>query len=259
MELTYIYTLSDPMTNEVRYVGKCNNPKERYKAHLNKARDKNTHKRNWINKLRDFGLKPTFEIIDIVPINNWHFWERYWISQFKTWGFKLMNYTDGGDGSSNGNQGSFKPGQNSKKVVGYNNKFDKVYEFNSSTEASKLLNIHRSSIPTCCKYNDNSSKTIKGFTWFFYDDIKNISNDELIEKIKDRFTKNIKPNSGNFQKGGISPSSKKVNMYDMDNKLIKQFNSIKECYEHFNTYQDKISSIMKTYPHIYKGYILKSN
>ena len=39
------------------------------------------------------------------------FWETYWISQFKTWGYNLINYTEGGDGSTFGNQTSFKKGQ----------------------------------------------------------------------------------------------------------------------------------------------------
>ena len=49
MKYTYIYILIDPFTNQIRYVGKANNPKERYKNHKNRCRDKNTHKRNWIN------------------------------------------------------------------------------------------------------------------------------------------------------------------------------------------------------------------
>jgi len=46
MEKVYIYTLEDPISEEIRYVGKANNPINRFKNHLNSARDKNTHKRN---------------------------------------------------------------------------------------------------------------------------------------------------------------------------------------------------------------------
>lgn len=107
---TNIYTLRDPITNEIRYVGKTNNISERYKAHLNKARKHQIHKKNWINSLKNKGLKPIIEIIDIVPITEWIFWEKYWISQMKTWGFNLINYTEGGDGCTFGNQTSFKKG-----------------------------------------------------------------------------------------------------------------------------------------------------
>ena len=36
------------------------------------------------------------EIIDEVPEEEWEFWEQYWISQFKCWGFNLTNLTLGG-------------------------------------------------------------------------------------------------------------------------------------------------------------------
>lgn len=110
METTNIYILIDPITNKVRYVGKANNITQRYRAHLNRARKHQIHKKNWIEQLKKEGLKPIIEIIDIVPIDNWIFWEKYWISQFKTWGFDLINYTNGGDGCTFGNQTSFKKG-----------------------------------------------------------------------------------------------------------------------------------------------------
>ena len=47
----YIYTLSHPITKEVRYVGKTKNPKQRLRAHTNPARYRPTHKFNWIKKL----------------------------------------------------------------------------------------------------------------------------------------------------------------------------------------------------------------
>ncbi len=43
----YIYTLSDPNTNEVRYVGKTINIKRRYKQHLYDKRQ-TSHKNSWI-------------------------------------------------------------------------------------------------------------------------------------------------------------------------------------------------------------------
>lgn len=113
MQTTNIYILIDPDTHQVRYVGKANNISQRYRAHLNKARKHQIHKLNWIKSLKEKGLKPIIEIIDIVPIDDWIFWETYWIAQFKAWGFKLINYTNGGDGCTFGNQTSFKKGHKS--------------------------------------------------------------------------------------------------------------------------------------------------
>ena len=110
METTNIYILIDPETQQVRYVGKANNISQRYKAHLNRARKHQIHKLNWINSLKAKKLRPIIEVIDIVPIEDWIFWETYWISQFKTWGFDLINYTNGGEGTTFGNQTSFKKG-----------------------------------------------------------------------------------------------------------------------------------------------------
>jgi hypothetical protein len=110
MENVFIYALSDPRNNQVRYIGKANNPEDRYTNHFNSARDKNTHKRNWINNVRKDGLRPELIIIDEVPKSEWVYWEKFYISLFKTWGFSLVNYTEGGDGSTFGNSGSFKKG-----------------------------------------------------------------------------------------------------------------------------------------------------
>lgn len=110
MENVFIYALSDPRNNQVRYIGKANNPEDRYTNHFNSARDKNTHKRNWINNIRKDGLRPGLIIIDEVPKSEWVYWEKFYISLFKTWGFSLVNYTEGGDGSTFGNSGSFKKG-----------------------------------------------------------------------------------------------------------------------------------------------------
>lgn len=110
MENVFIYALIDPRNDHVRYIGKANNPKDRYKNHFNSTRDKNTHKRNWINSVRKDGLRPELVIIDEVPESEWIYWEKFYISLFKTWGFNLVNYTEGGDGSTFGNSGSWKKG-----------------------------------------------------------------------------------------------------------------------------------------------------
>ena len=69
-----IYTLIDPRDNQVRYVGKTNN----------------------IKRLIRNDYKPIIEILDEVDEAEWEFWEKYWICQFKAWGFDLVNATDGG-------------------------------------------------------------------------------------------------------------------------------------------------------------------
>jgi len=114
-ETTFIYALKDPRTNIIRYVGKANDPYVRYRHHLIKCRDKNTHKRNWINNLRNQNLKPILEILEEVPIDKWKEYEKMYIKKYSDEGCDLMNYTDGGDGATFANSTSFKKGDGAKK------------------------------------------------------------------------------------------------------------------------------------------------
>lgn len=107
---TNIYALVDPRDDKIRYVGKANDVNQRLKNHLNPARYRPTHKFNWIRKLRKLGLKPYLIILDEVENEDWKFWEKWWLAMCKSWGFDLVNYTEGGDGLTYGNQTSFKKG-----------------------------------------------------------------------------------------------------------------------------------------------------
>ena len=207
MDTTNIYVLIDPRTSEVRYVGKANNVTQRYLSHLNRARDHQTHKRNWINELRKLKLKPILCVIDVVLIDEWVYWEEYWISQMKAWGFKLTNYTNGGDGATFSNSGSFKKGQGGKKVVGYNSNCEKVYEFDIAEDATNFFKTHRSSIPRCAS---GKTKTIKNIAWFYLDDIIKFDVDKIKKLIEKRFKNELKPNKTSFYKGQKSVNSKKI-------------------------------------------------
>ncbi len=96
--IIYIYTLSDPTTNIVKYVGKTINPKIRYRTYIKQAKNgtRNNLVINWVKSLLKLDLKPNMEIIDEID-GEWEWLEQYWISQFKTWGFTLKNMTEGGD------------------------------------------------------------------------------------------------------------------------------------------------------------------
>lgn len=92
---TYIYTLADPITGLVRYVGKANNIADRYKTHFRKEKTKKSH---WIQSLVKNGLKPVIEELDCVDESDWSFWEQYWIQFFVGNGFNLTNGDSGGIG-----------------------------------------------------------------------------------------------------------------------------------------------------------------
>lgn len=100
MNKVLIYTLSDPISGYVKYVGQTSKTlNERIKAHLKDAKYKKKNKRTtWINSLIKNSLEPVIELIDEADESEWEFWEMYWIEQFKAWGFELKNGTIGGDG-----------------------------------------------------------------------------------------------------------------------------------------------------------------
>lgn len=98
LQKVYIYALIDPRNNHIKYVGQTMYIKRRFWTHKN---DKNntikSHRINWIKSLKD--LEPELLILDQCLETDWEFWEKYWISQCKTWGFKLTNLTEGGQGT----------------------------------------------------------------------------------------------------------------------------------------------------------------
>lgn len=102
----YIYTLSDPRNNEIRYVGKTKQKlNNRLSSHLSEIKRGNkNHRCNWIRKLLKEDIKPKIDILDIVPECEWKFWETYWISQMKQWGLHLVNGSNGGEGGDNLNK-----------------------------------------------------------------------------------------------------------------------------------------------------------
>lgn len=114
--MTTIYTLTDPMDNQVKYIGQTKNPCRRLCEHL---REKTlTKKNNWIKSLQKKGYNPIFEVLDEVEEKDANFWEIYWISQFRTWGFKLKNGTIGGDKPpvKYGNENVFKRPDIAKRI-----------------------------------------------------------------------------------------------------------------------------------------------
>lgn len=95
-----IYALQDPITFEIRYIGKSMSGLDRPKSHnnLNQLQAK-SYKNNWVKSLISNGYKPIIKIIQYIinPIELDEA-EIYWISYFKNLGCPLTNSTLGGKG-----------------------------------------------------------------------------------------------------------------------------------------------------------------
>ena len=114
--MVQIYTLTDPRTNIVRYVGKTVKPLNlRLSEHFN-DRDGNK-KSQWIRGLKKNGLKPIVDILDIVNDEDWRSEEMFYISYFRFLGLPLLNMTDGGDGNNGGKRSEEFKKQLSKSIL----------------------------------------------------------------------------------------------------------------------------------------------
>jgi hypothetical protein len=200
----YIYTLEHPVTKEVRYIGKTKNPKERFHNHCNRLHNQYSHKRNWINSLRNQGLKPVMNILDEIEESEWKYWEKFWIEQFRQWGFDLVNHTSGGDGLTVGNQTSFKKGQ---KPWNYGKAKPKILKGNVGKTENSIKNQFK---PGFIPWNKGS----KGYS---------------TSKKGQFLSQTTKIKISNSLKGKESNKKRIIKQYNKNMELVKEYPSITEA------------------------------
>ena len=206
---TVIYTLEDPITNEIRYIGKTtDNLKKRLTGHIYTSKKVKNHRCNWIKSIIDKGKLPIITFLDSCSWDNSQNLEIYWIAQFRAWGFNLVNATDGGEGNL-GLKMSDKVRQKltesvSKKVYQYDLEGNFIKEFSSATEASK--EIKTSSNSKICACARGERKSCKGYLWSYvkhpnlssYKREKGIVSEEHRIKLNKLFSKPIRQYSKDY-------------------------------------------------------------
>jgi len=203
MKRTNIYILIDPRYDSVRYVGKTvQKLKYRLVQHLSER--SNCKRKTWIKSLTNLNLKPIIEEIDFCDWKDSSDLEKYWISQFKTWGFKLTNMTEGGDGALGV---PFTETQRKKLSATQKARYKNgaVHPMLGKTQSQK------------CK--DAVSKAHKG--------IKR-SKEERLKQSKTIKSKRWKPSKYMMDKMKET-HQRKVKQFDLEGTLIQTFNSIKEA------------------------------
>ena len=178
--ISYIYYLRDPRTNEVRYVGKSVTPTKRLHDHSSVRKKMKTHKEKWVLKLEGLGLKPIMDIVRVVPLNKASEFEIKEIAKFK----HLTNGTVGGEGGVTWPVGKKRPSWVGEKISKLRKEkgltFTKrarlrsaevnrrsvegigVGTFNSILEAASIYKIDQGNIVKACK---GQRKTAGGIVW----------------------------------------------------------------------------------------------
>lgn len=172
-------------------------------------RKKTTYKNNWINSKIAKGLDIEIHQIDFVPLSEFAFWERHYISLFKSWGFTLMNLTDGGEGIF-----GYKFDEESKLKISRSKSMD-VYEvdencnivnhFESTADAAIFYGINKSAIQRNLS-GKNKSCHSKVFTY----NVESLDSNEI---------KSIFDTMKSRHKRGVL-------QYDKDWNLISEYDSI---------------------------------
>jgi hypothetical protein len=140
---------------------------------------------------KTYGLDIQSYVID--EVEDWKYWEYYWIEQFKQWGFKLENKNNGGGGPSN------------------------------YTEEQK----QKMRKPRIEGTGEKISKTLKerNHSQYYTDEVRQKMS--IPQKGKSKpFTKEHKEN---ISKANLESKGKVVECYDLDGKFIKDFLCLREA------------------------------
>lgn len=227
----YIYTLEHPDTNEIRYIGKTSNLKRRYYHHTNKKEHEKNRRylSNWLNNLFKQDKKPIISILEECDENSWVECEKFWIEQFKNWGFKLVNGSEGGDGNLNiklSNEHKTKIASSSiKKCPITNLPIHSTIDFETASKIKNDLLNGKRGIDIARKYNTTQH------TVYLIKCGKKFPDSGITSKIE-------KP---------------KIGQYDLENNLIQAFDSIRDAAKSINGCYGMIRYCLKK-PNIYKTY-----
>lgn len=177
IDMAFIYYLEE--NNVPFYIGKCKNKTRRRHSHY-----------------RKFGTN--IKLIELDQVGDdkkeWKFWESYYISLFRSWGFNLVNQNEGGGGPS----------------------------FYSEESKQKMRKPRPGS-------GEKISKTLKerNHSKYYTEEVI----DKIRKKLKGKLKPFTKEHIQNLAKANLESKGKMVECLNLDKDFIKDFNCLREAKE----------------------------
>jgi len=162
LETVYIYTLADPRTGEVRYVGKTFDLRQRFFDHICKSK-KTDKRKSWIKSLRNLGLKPVMEVLETLENCDEYGWqetESFWIEILRFYGCRLTNLNSGGEGGRRASpelRARLSKIQRSIKRT-YSDEFRKSVSEKSKARMTPEIRAHLSKISRQLRHSEETKK-----------------------------------------------------------------------------------------------------
>lgn len=231
MKSTFIYALCCPFTQEMRYIGKANNPKIRFSKHKSLAGN-NYDKNEWIQSLIILKTLPIIKILEEVTFDTWKEKEKSYIKKYRELGYKLLNISGGANGSEFGNITSFN-GRNAVKVVCLTKEGLYLDTFKSVKEGSEFCG---KDIYNALKGN---TKTTGGYLWLYENKYKDMTEENLDIFIKNSNINNSSKNGEKTRFGKIPAWNKGIKGIKLKpNKSVYQYTKKGEFLKKWNTAKD---------------------
>jgi hypothetical protein len=186
--MTDIYYLTYNHEDVPFYVGKSKNCYSRLFAH------KKTYGKN-IKMIK----------IDKVKNKEWLFWEKYYVSLFKSWGFKLDNKNNGGGGSTKASKEKIQKLKNIKSIpiLQYDLQGNFIKEWKSGKQYAEENNLLNGTLITQC---------LKGKVPTAYNSLWRYKTDDYL--------KNINPPV--YWKNNFKP----ITQHDINGNFIKEWDNM---------------------------------
>jgi hypothetical protein len=214
--MTEIYYLTYDYEDKPFYIGKSINCYSRLFA----------HKKIYGNNIK---------MIKITKVKNeeWLFWEKHYISLFKSWGFKLDNKNNGGGGSTKASKEKKQKLKNIKSIpiLQYDLKGNFIREWNSAKQYAEEHKLTGTAITRCLKTKTQSAC---GSLWRY----KTLNYP-------------LKISTPIYYKNNFTP----INQYDLNGNLIKEWPSILIASKKLNINDKAIWNTLKGRAKTSGGYI----